>query len=132
MNEKLKYFVENKLSKIIDKYSEEKINKILDERDKAIFSNKWIEVYETLKNKCVKSDTNNIRRKVFSIVYDHSKNPELASYISDDFGLIHDALEINYNNSWVNALWTKYTEMEIPSGDISKIEGKLKDIINNS
>lgn len=46
MNKKLEDFVENKLSKIIKKYSEQEVYDILDNRDDDSFSDKWIEIYE--------------------------------------------------------------------------------------
>lgn len=54
---------------------------------------------------------------------------DLASYVSDDFGLFSDALQINYNNAWLNGLWIKYKEMEIPYGEIDNIEGNLNNLL---
>ncbi len=129
MNKKIEDFIENKLSEIIKKYSEEEIYDILDSRDEDSFSDKWMEIYEDLKNKCPKSESYKLREKVFSIVIENSTVSDLASYISDDFGLFSDALQINYNNNWLNALWVKYKEMEIPHGDIGKVKGELNNLL---
>jgi len=129
MNKKLEYFIESKLSKIIRKYSEEEIYYILDNRDNDSFSDKWKEIYEDLQDKCSESKSYEIRKRVFSIVSENSTVSDLASYISDDFGLFSDALQIGYNNAWLNGLWIKYKELEIPHGKIDNIKGTLNNLL---
>mgnify|MGYP000845232395 FL=1 len=129
MNKKLEYFIESKLSKIIKKYSEEEIFYILDSRDNDSFSDKWMQVYEELKVLCPESKSYGLRKRFFSIVNENSIVSDLASYVSDDFGLFSDALQINYNNAWLNGLWIKYKEMEIPHGEIDNIEGNLNNLL---
>ena len=83
-----------------------------------------------LKDKCSESKSYELRERVFSIVNENSTVSDLASYISDDFGLFSDALQINYNNDWLNGLRVKYKEMEIPHGDINSVKGDLNRLLD--
>ncbi|WP_289064382.1 hypothetical protein [uncultured Zobellia sp.] len=129
MNTKLTDFIEDNLSNIIQKNSEDELYDILDNRDEDDFSDKWMEIYEDLKEKCKNSKSEKLREIAFKKVNEFSKISDLSSYISDDFGLFSDAIQIDYQNEWLNGLWLKYKQMEIPNKDVEEINGRLEDIL---
>jgi len=77
-----------------------------------------------------------IEEELYFRVYNSCKDDDLliyyddlSAYLSDDFGLIAEALYFGYNNSWLNALFYEYIEHRIPSGYLKKVEGDLCDIL---
>jgi hypothetical protein len=76
-------------------------------------------------NKLVES----IREIAFKITYDSTESSDLASYISDDFGLIAEALFLNYNDDWLNALLKEYTKSKVPHNTLIPLKGKLEEFI---
>ena len=76
-----------------------------------------------------KSDATSIvarlRELVYLQAYERWKSPDLAGYISDDFGLIGDALIIGYSHRWLNGLLDAYLDARFPSGQITERAGEL-------
>ena len=112
-------YVNTNLHLIVEKLPEEEYDIILDERDCDTFSQQWIQVYnavEQLKVQMGISATYNedIRRKTFCTVLNITGNDDLAAYISDDLGLIMDAIKVDANDSWINTLWQSYKNGIIP------------------
>ena len=108
------------LPKILEKLSEEEYYTILDKRDCDTFSEQWRQVYNIIeqfkKQKNIPATYNeNIRKKVFCIVFDITNNDDLAAYISDDLGLIIDAIKVGANDHLINALWLSYKNGVIPT-----------------
>jgi hypothetical protein len=111
------------------------IELLLDNRDISVFDNEWIRNYNEIKamktsippevNKLVES----IREIAFKITYDSTESSDLASYISDDFGLIAEALFLNYNDDWLNALLKEYTKSKVPHNTLIPLKGKLEEFI---
>ncbi len=111
------------------------IEQLLDNRDISVFDNEWIRNYNEIKamktsippevNKLVES----IREIAFKITYDSTESSDLASYISDDFGLIAEALFLNYNDDWLNALLKEYTKSKVPHNTLIPLKGKLEEFI---
>ncbi|WP_051542089.1 hypothetical protein [Clostridium lundense] len=99
---------------------------ILDLRDCELFDSKWINLYnyiEQMKLKKEYSETTRYsceeyRRKVFLQVYDLSHNSDLAAYISDDFGLIFDSLQLGITTPWLDKLIQLYLISKIPCGSL--------------
>ncbi|WP_291581516.1 hypothetical protein [Clostridium sp. UBA6640] len=104
---------------------------ILDSRDKDIFDSEWMRNYNLIR-KNEKLDTPEVKKIVefireisYKVAYKASQSSELASYISDDFGLIAEALIIDYNDDWVNALANEYMEGRVPYNDLKPLKGEL-------
>lgn len=128
-----KFIVEN-LPIILGKYSQDEYEQILDKRDMDIFSNKWMDIYKSIHEKIEKYQVDNassdiLRKNAFKIVLANTGNSDLAAYISDDFGLFLDAVQINFNNEWLNSLWIIYKDNKIPCENIGKVNGKLEDLM---
>lgn len=130
---KLNFFIENNLPITLSNYTEDDFDIILDERDNDDFSERWMEIFNTLKEKVEKSKIENIsdslREKVFKLVYSITNNSDLSSYLSDDFGMIVQSLETKQNDFWLNSLWLEYKKGVLPYGNLLETEGELVDLI---
>lgn len=123
-------FATEKIPLILKKYSSDEYDQILDKRDLDSFSNKWMNVYKSINTQIGDNHfSDDLRERVFKIVLSNTNNSDLASYISDDFGLFLDATVIDFNDEWLNSLWIVYSKNQIPYENIGKVEGNLKDLI---
>ena len=118
--EYIENYIKINLPKILEKLSEEEYYTILDKRDCDTFSEQWMQVYNIIKQlkeqKNIPATYNeNIRKKAFCIVFDITNNDDLAAYISDDLGLIIDAIKVGANDHLINALWLSYKNGVIPT-----------------
>jgi len=131
------YFCRVKLIEIIKNVSQEDYDDILDNRDSDEFSNKWMEVYDQVstisKNNSIDTEyaqiIKRLRERTFKTIFEHTQSSDIAAYLSDDIALLLEAIVCNYNNSWLNGLWKKYSEGEIPQGKIVLVEGRLDQLI---
>ncbi len=106
-----------------DKSNFADIDFLLDERDKDIFAKQWTAEYSEIEK--IKSQKNEklidkFREKIFKTVFKEAGNDDLAAYVSDDFGLLADALNSDYRSQWIEALESAYTNGRIPKGNILK------------
>ncbi len=106
-----------------DKENFADIDFLLDERDKDIFARQWTAEYSNIEK--IKSRNNEklidkYREKIFKIVFKQTDNDDLAAYVSDDFGLLADALNSDYRSRWIEALQFYYINGKIPKGNILK------------
>lgn len=106
-----------------DKANFADIDFLLDERDKDIFARQWAEEYSNIEK--IKSRNNEklidkYREKIFKTVFKQTDNDDLAAYVSDDFGLLADALNSDYRSRWIEALQFYYINGKIPKGNILK------------
>ena len=90
---------------------------LLDERDSEIFSKQWMAEYTSVEN--VKSAKNErliekFRERIFKAVFRATENDDLSAYISDDFGLLADAINSDYQSKWLEALNLSYINGKIP------------------
>lgn len=110
---------------------------ILDSRDTDEFDSEWMRNYNVLrKNESLntleaKKIIESIREISYKTTYEVTQSSDLSSYISDDFGLIAEALVIDYNDEWVNALAKEYVEERLPYNRLKPIKGELCKIILN-
>lgn len=109
------------------------IDELLDERDNEYFSLPWENEYDNVEEIKAKEQNkpliDSIREKVFKNVFNKSNSSGLSAYVSDDFALLMDAINCDYESKWLNALLSKYIEGIIPKGDIGNIEGSMSSII---
>ncbi|HKO41945.1 MAG TPA: hypothetical protein VJU84_01540 [Pyrinomonadaceae bacterium] len=71
-----------------------------------------------------------IRRESFLAVSRATGQHELASYVSDDFGLITGAVIADYEDPWLNGLWMAYKNRGVPIPPIAEHPGKLSELIS--
>lgn len=131
---RLNSFIENNLPHILSNYNEDDFDRILDQRDEVAFSKRWMETFDTIEEEFKESKTDkiisdDIREKVFKLVYSITNHSDLASYISDDYGLIIQSIEIKHNDRWLNSLWLEYKNGNLPHSNLVETEGELIDLI---
>lgn len=118
--EYIENYVETSLPEILGRLSEEDCDSILDERDNDEFGKQWMKLYNEIERKkgemsLPKNYNENVRRKAFCKVLDATGNDDMASYISDDIGLIADAMKVGMgNDALVESLWSTYKGGAIP------------------
>jgi hypothetical protein len=104
---------------------------ILDSRDTDAFDSAWMRNYNLIR-KNEKLNTTEVKKIVEfirEISYKATQSSDLASYISDDFGLIAEASIIDYNDDWVNALANEYVEERVPCNGLKPLKSDLSKII---
>lgn len=99
---------------------------LLDARDGQLFDSEWMRVYSAVQDMEVEGElqTKNVaidelREWVFKRAHGISGNAEIAGYVSDDFEILARALQANYSDEWLGALWQEYREGRFPCGDLS-------------
>lgn len=103
-------------------------------RHNNVFESEWLRVHESLRLAVVASSAersivDSIRELAFKRVFNAVQDPDLAAYVSDDFGLIASGLVVGLDDPWLNRLWTQYQSGTIPRGDIGHEVGHLADLI---
>jgi len=110
----------------------------LDSRDRSDFDAQWVRVASDVKSLAnefpVAQDdaelVDRIRERAFLTVYSHTCNPDLCGYVSDDFGLIAEAIVLSYQDTWLNGLWLAYKKGVFPHGEIERVSGRLEELID--
>ena len=96
------------------------IAEILDERDTEEFSQRWMAAFnllESQKDRMSKNQTDFSRQMcetAYLRAFARWKSPDLAAYVSDDFGLISDAAALAIDDPWVNGMLQSYRKGAIP------------------
>ena len=72
-----------------------------------------------------------IRRESFLAASKLTSQHEIASYISDDLGLIAEAVIAGYDDAWLNGLWLAYKRHCLPIPPVGKHSGKLSELIDS-
>ena len=98
----------------------------LDSRDSSIFDDEWCRVYSEVEeqkeekgySETQQQETDNVREEAYRKVYDLCEDSELASYISDDFGLISDSVCVGYQDAWLDKMISCYQNAKLPCGKL--------------
>lgn len=94
------------------------IEAVLDERDEAPFADHWMQAFEQCASDSAVAEEEvlrQIRETAFKRTLTLTGEPELAGYVSDDFGLIASyLLQEGEQNSFVNQLLNSYTQGNMP------------------
>jgi hypothetical protein len=95
------------------------IVRALDQRDEPQFEDPWLRTYKQVEDK--KGDhqdadtrVGRLRELAYLQALDRWESPELAGYISDDFGLIGDALATDSVDDYLNGLLNAYLALRFP------------------
>ena len=101
----------------------------LDRRAEEDFETRWLAVHRHLeggKDQLQHPELiQSICREVFLSVFRALPSDELAGEISDDFGLICQALDIGYQDPWLNGLLACYLKGSLPQGALQTSEEDL-------
>ena len=111
--------------------SVEDIESALNQRDKPHFAQTWMNAFRQIeRNKGGKEDADprvtRLRELAYRQAFGRWHSPDLAAYISDDIGLIGDALAINHDDTWVNGLLDSYLSHQFPLSNQEHL-GRLGD-----
>lgn len=97
----------------------EKINEedFFNLREDERFESEWLGNFNNLEKVKLDDDLveiiNQIREISFKNTFLHTQNPEISSYISDDFELISKSLLLNEDNWILKHLWKAYQNQKI-------------------
>jgi hypothetical protein len=111
----------------------DQIDDALDRRDGEQFSRKWIdeinkvEGHKAARGLAHDSDprVRRLRETAYVKSYQQWNSPELAGYISDDFGLIGDAVSLDLTDSWIYSLLNAYMNHSFPCNNPLEQPGDL-------
>ncbi len=105
----------------------------LDYRDTPPFEKPWMAAFHKLPEADIPDDLKSlheeIRKAAYLKTYHLTESPELAGYVSDDFGLIAASLLLDISDNWVNGLWVEYTRGKFPAEELTSVPGKLSELI---
>lgn len=92
-------------------------NAALDARDNAAFDAAWLESKEKLAvgYPIEETATKEVREAVFKTVFRLTGNPDLAAYVSEDFGLITQANLHGADIAFICRLWDSYAQGIFPT-----------------
>jgi hypothetical protein len=112
----------------------DEVDELLNKRDEPIFDEPWVLACRELEarkgsGKDADPRVTRLREITFLLTYEIWKASDLAAEISDDFGLMGDALATNYQNEWVNGLLYSYWKCRLPCGLVPSRPGRMGDII---
>lgn len=109
------------------------VDAVLDQRDSDPFDSAWrlaFENIEATKKHTVIAANDALRERAFILVYQHGPGGELAAYVSDDFGLLHDALALGSVDFWLAALLRCYLDGRFPCGEIVPLDCTLDEVLD--
>ena len=112
----------------------EEIESALDRRDEQPFDQTWARVFrdvEEIKGSWQDAEAcvGQLRELAYMQAIERWGSADLSAYISDDFGLIADALAINYQNPLLNELLHMYLTLRFPSGTLVERRGQLGELV---
>jgi len=87
----------------------------LDARDAIAFDTAWRESCDKLPQDDAATATAPVREAAFKAVFRLTGNPDLAVYVSDDFGLIAQARLQAADIAFIDSLWDCYARGEFPA-----------------
>ncbi len=109
-------------------FSDPKIaNQMLNARDSQIFDAEWMRVYSAVQDIEVEGErqTKNVMidelcEWAFKRALAISSHADVAACVADDFDLLARALQADYSDEWLGALWQEYRAGRFPCGDLSR------------
>ncbi|MEE6032942.1 hypothetical protein [Avibacterium paragallinarum] len=119
MNKQILFLLKNIISETNFFNFMEKINEedFFNLREDESFESEWLENFNDLKKVKLDDDLveiiNQIREISFKNTFLYTQNPEISSYISDDFELISKSLLLNEDNWILKHLWKAYQNQKI-------------------
>lgn len=92
---------------------------LFDRREQPAFDNDWGRVFQTLhkmsyQNPVDEAEITSLRELAFKAMFQLTKNAEVAAYVSDDIGLIADALAKAMISTYCDQLLASYKAGRFP------------------
>ncbi|PHS04349.1 MAG: hypothetical protein COA78_16790 [Blastopirellula sp.] len=98
------------------------LDSILDQRDEKVFEQPWLECSERIEaawnlkapDGATQELMDQVRKESFLAVSRATSQHEIASYVSDDFGLISKSILLGINDTYANGLFEVYCQGKLP------------------
>lgn len=102
--------------------TDEEIEQLLEQRDRDAFSSRWMTAYRQLEAEKVARPLDHdaaamidkLRELAYLQSFQRWQSPDLAAYVSDDFGVIGEMLSVNGDDAWVTTLLQAYQDGRVP------------------
>jgi hypothetical protein len=101
--------------------TDQEIELILDSREREDFSSLWMESFDNVESQQSSKENRlaelvtQLREVAYLKSYARWKSPDLAAFISDDFGLIADAIATRIKDPWIDLLLNSYLAGAVPT-----------------
>lgn len=113
------------------------VDTVLDGRSDPDFEAEWLRIFEDTKRFPVTAEQElqllKLREAAFKAVFAGYGDPEICSYVTDDWDMIARNLVFSRNNGFLNALVESYSKGQIPHGpmissifDVTSFTGSLQ------
>ncbi|QDU96619.1 hypothetical protein [Lignipirellula cremea] len=106
---------------------------LLEARDEDSFSSRWMQAEDSIASETARAEyeelVTKLRESVYLQAFDRWKSPDLSACLSDDFGLIANAIVVDSANPWISGLLQCYLKGRVPVGDLEEQAGKLVDLL---
>ena len=109
------------------------VEDILRMRERQLFEKELVKRFDAvdaLKSGVPKAELEYVEdfvEEVFVHVFEQTQSDDLSAYVSDDFGLLAEALHLGYEDEWLNGLATIYSDGRIPCETVEPKPGMLRD-----
>ena len=107
------------------------LDEMLDARDEALFESEWIRVEELVQQHSNEASpaVDAMRESAYKRAYAITQSPDACGYISDDFGLIADAVCAGVSDPWLSALVASYACGRLPHGELPADSRSISEIV---
>ncbi|WP_420457102.1 hypothetical protein [Rubrivirga sp.] len=112
------------------------LDSVLDERDNDPFDREWMRCNDVVQSLLeeqgdVPEDVSDLARQSFLAASNATDQHDIASYVSDDFRLIAEALSVGYEDQWLSSLLREYGRSQFPTGVLRPSGQTLSEVIES-
>ena len=110
----------------------ESIDEQLDARDADPFDAEWTRLRDAINSRHLEPApiVDALREAAFMRAYAITHHSELCGYVSDDFGLLADALRAELPDSWASSLFSAYCRGALPHGELPRTSKPLREAVD--
>lgn len=112
------------------------LDSVLDERDSDPFDREWVRCNDAVQSLLEEQgdmpvDVSDLAQQSFLAASDVTDQHDIASYVSDDFRLIAEALSAGYEDQWLSSLLREYGRSQFPTGVLRPLDKTLSEVIES-
>ena len=118
--------------RFLSKLNQDSLDDLFDSRDSDPFESEWLRVNEVVEQSQLESNdaVDALRESAFKRAFAITKSPDACGYISEDVGLIADAVRAGVADPWLASLTAGYVSGELPHGELAGDPRSLSEIIS--
>jgi hypothetical protein len=107
------------------------VDALLDARDRNPFEANWVRFHEAVQSLDFPDSplVDALRESAFKRAFALTQHPDLCGYVSDDLGLLADALRGGVTDPWATALFAAYAAGDFPHGKLAPVEQTLAEAV---